>query len=172
MNSSKVKRLTRNAMLTTVALIIFIVEAQIPVPVPIPGVKLGLANVITVYAMFACGPLDTFAILLCRIILGSIFGGQIVSFFYSFCGGMLCYIVMLLIRKIVTQKQIWICSVLGAAAHNIGQIIAAMLVTQTTAIIAYLPVLLVSGIISGTFTGFCAQFVVNQMRKIKSSIQK
>ena len=167
MNNSKVKHLTRNAMLTTVALIIFIVEAQIPVLVPIPGVKLGLANVITVYAIFVCGPLDTFSILLCRIILGSIFGGQIVSFLYSFCGGMLCYIVMLLLSKIVTQKQIWICSVIGAIAHNIGQISVAIFITQTFAIAAYLPVLLISGVISGTFTGFCAQFVVNQIHKIK-----
>lgn len=71
MNSQKIKRLTRNAMLATAALIIFVVEAQIPLPLPIPGVKLGLANVVTVYAMFLCGPLDTFAILLCRIVLGT-----------------------------------------------------------------------------------------------------
>lgn len=167
MNSQKIKRLTRNAMLATAALIIFVVEAQIPLPLPIPGVKLGLANVVTVYAMFLCGPLDTFAILLCRIVLGSIFAGQLMSFPYSFCGGMFCYLVMLCIRKIVTEKQIWICSVIGAIAHNVGQITMAMAVTQTTAIAGYLPVLLISGIVSGTFTGFCAQFTVYQMKKIK-----
>lgn len=167
MKDHKIKRLTRNAMLTAAALIIFVVEAQIPALVPIPGVKLGLANIITVYAMFLCGPLDTLAILLCRIVLGSIFAGQMMSFLYSFCGGMFCYLIMLLMRKIVTEKQIWISSVVGAVFHNIGQITAAMIITQTAAIAGYLPVLLISGIISGTFTGFCAQLVVHQMKKIK-----
>lgn len=169
MNNSKVRRLTRNAILTTAALIIFVVEAQIPVPIPIPGVKLGLANVVTVYAMFMCGPADALAVLLCRILLGSIFAGQLMSFIYSFCGGMFCYIVMALMRKIVSEKQIWICSVIGAAAHNIGQITAAILVTQTLAIVSYLPVLLISGIISGTFTGICAQLAVNRTKKINQN---
>lgn len=166
MNSHNVRRLTRNALLAGAALIIFIVEAQIPVPVPVPGVKLGLANIITVYAMFLCGPADAFAILLCRIVLGSIFAGQVMSFLYSFCGGMFCYLIMLLMRKIVTENQIWVCSVIGAVAHNIGQITAAIAVTQTPALVSYLPVLLISGIISGTFTGLCAQFVVHRMKKI------
>ncbi len=158
-------------MLTTIALIIFVVEAQIPTPLPIPGVKLGLANVITVYAMFLCGSLDTLAILLCRIVLGCIFAGQMMAFLYSLCGGMFCYLIMLLMRKIVTEKQIWICSVIGAVAHNIGQIAVAIVITQTPAIISYLPVLLISGIISGTFTGFCAQLVVYQMKKISKKVK-
>ncbi|MGN1347016.1 MAG: Gx transporter family protein [Eubacteriales bacterium] len=163
----KIKRLTRNALLTTAALILFVVEAQIPVPVPIPGVKLGLANVITVYAMFLCGPADTLAILLCRILLGSIFAGQMMSFLYSFCGGIVCYLVMFLMRRIVTAKQIWVCSVVGAMAHNVGQIAAAMAVLQTPAILGYLPLLLVSGIVSGAFTGFCAQFAADRMKKAR-----
>ena len=162
----KTKRLTRNALLTAAALIIFVVEAQIPIPVPIPGVKLGLANVITVYAMFLCGPVDTLAILLCRIILGSIFCGQMMSFLYSLCGGVLCYVVMTAMRRIVNENQIWVCSVIGAAAHNIGQITVAIAVLQTPAVLSYLPVLLISGIITGAFTGFCAHFVVHRMKKI------
>lgn len=162
MKRTNTQRLTRNALLTAAALIIFIVEAQIPALVPIPGVKLGLANIITVYAMFACGPLDAFAILLCRIVLGSIFAGQMMSFFYSFCGGMFCYLIMLLMRKLVNERQIWVCSVIGAVYHNIGQITAAVCITQTPAIVSYLPVLLISGIISGTFTGLCAQLVVRR----------
>lgn len=156
------KRLTRMALLTALALIIFFAELQIPYPVPIPGVKLGLANIITVYAMFLLGPADTAMILLARILLGSIFSGQLMSLFYSLAGGSLCYLVMLVMRKIVSRKQIWVCSVFGSIAHNVGQILVAMLVAETTAMIFYLPVLLVSGIIAGTFTGLCAQFVVNR----------
>ncbi len=80
------KRLTRMSLLTALALIIFTIEAQIPAPVPIPGVKLGLANIITVYAMFCLGPRDTLLMLLCRIFLGSVFSGQMMTLFYSLSG--------------------------------------------------------------------------------------
>lgn len=157
---NRVRRLTRNAMLTTVALTIFIVESQIPIPVPIPGIKLGLANIITLYALFMYGAGDAISILLCRIVLGSIFGGQMMSFLYSLCGGLLCYLVTLQLCKLVTKKQIWICGVLGAVAHNVGQILAAVVVTRTVSVFAYLPILMISAVVSGTFTGFCTQFAV------------
>ena len=157
------KRLTRMAVLTAVALTIFIVELQLPNLTPIPGVKLGLANIITVYAMFVLGPGDTLGILLARILLGSMFSGQMMSLFYSLAGGLLCYVVMLLMRRLFTPGQIWICSVLGAVAHNVGQITVAILITRTPALIYYLPVLMVSGVIAGIFTGLCAQLVVNRM---------
>ena len=160
------KRLTRMGLLTALALIIFTIEAQIPAPVPIPGVKLGLANIITVYAMFCLGPRDTLLILLVRIFLGSLFTGQMMALAYSLCGGLLCYLVMLVMRRIVTENQIWVCSVIGAIAHNIGQIIAAIVVTSTPGLAVYLPVLLVSGIIAGLFTGFAAQFTIHRMKKI------
>jgi heptaprenyl diphosphate synthase len=159
----QVKRLTRTAMLTAVALTIFMVELQLPNLTPIPGVKLGLANIITVYAMFVLGPVDTACILLARILLGSMFSGQMMSLFYSLAGGTLCYLVMLVLRKLLTLKQIWVCSVLGAVAHNLGQITVAILIARAPALIYYLPVLMVSGILAGIFTGLCAQFVVNRM---------
>lgn len=157
------KRLTRMAVLTAAALGIFIVELQLPTLTPIPGVKLGLANIITVYAMFTLGPADTACILIARILLGSMFAGQMMALFYSLAGGLLCYLVMLLMRRLFTPKQIWICSVFGAAAHNLGQITAAILISRTPALICYLPVLMVSGIIAGIFTGLCAQFVANRL---------
>ena len=84
------KRLTKLALLTTVALIIFVVESYIPVPVPIPGIKLGLANIITVYAAFTMTAADAVLILVCRIVLGSLFTGTAVSMIYSLGGGALC----------------------------------------------------------------------------------
>ena len=161
------KRLTRGAVLTAAALALFIVELQIPAPVPIPGVKLGLANIVTVYAMFALGPRDTGLILLTRILLGSLFAGQLMSLLYSLMGGILCYLTMLLLRRIVTEKQIWAASVFGAIAHNVGQITAAILVTKTPQLIVYLPVLMISGVIAGLFTGICAQLVVNKLPKTR-----
>lgn len=159
------KKLTRMALLTAISLVIFMVEAQIPNPVPIPGVKLGLANIITVYAMFALGPASTLMILLCRVFLGSVFSGQLMTFFYSLAGGLLCYASMLVLRKIVSEKQIWVCGAIGAVFHNIGQILVAIIITKTPGVAAYLPFLLISGVLTGIFTGSCAQMVVNRLNK-------
>ena len=112
--------------------------------------------------LLTISPADTALILATRILLGSFFSGRITSLFYSLAGGTLCYLIMLLLRRIVSERQIWVCSILGAIAHNIGQITMAILITRTPALICYLPLLMVSGIIAGTFTGLCAQFVVNR----------
>ena len=84
----------------------------------------------------------------------------------------MCYAVMLIMRKVVSMRQIWVCSVIGAVFHNIGQIIAAIIVTGTPAIISYLPVLMISGICAGVFTGLCAQFAVNKAGDIFSGAKK
>lgn len=161
----KTGKLARMALLTAAALIIFMVEAQIPSPVPIAGVKLGLANIITVYAVFALGPAPAWMILVCRVFLGSVFSGQMMTLFYSLGGGLLCWCAMSLLRRVVTEKQIWICSVFGAVFHNIGQIMVAALIARTAAVLAYLPILLISAVITGAFTGFAAQFLLERLKK-------
>jgi heptaprenyl diphosphate synthase len=166
MKHSAIHRLTFMAMLTAVALTIFVLEAQLPAIVPIPGVKLGLANIVTVCAMFALGPGPTAMILLARVILGSLFSGGM-TIFYSLAGGLCCYLTMLVLRKLVTPRQMWVCSVLGSAAHNLGQLAVAVLVTRTWAVAVYLPVLMLSGVLAGLFTGLCAQFLLGRLDKIK-----
>lgn len=162
----KPKRLVFDALLAAVALALFIVELQIPAPVPIPGVKLGLANIVTVVAIFLLSPLDAFAILFVRILLGSLFAGNFMALMYSAVGGLLCYVAMLGMRKVVTERQVWVCSVIGAIAHNVGQMAVAIAVTQTGALIVYLPVLLISGMIAGLFTGLAAQFPIGRMKPL------
>lgn len=154
------KRITQLAMLTTISLIIFIIELRIPNLVPIPGVKLGLANIVTVYAMYHCTAKETMMIVFTRILLGSIFGGNISAIFYSLGETLLCLAGMLLFRRVIDEKYIWICSILGAVLHNTGQIAVAALMMKTTAVISYLPFLLVSGCIAGAFTGVCAQTLI------------
>lgn len=161
-----IKKIARMALLTTVALIIFMVEAQIPSPIPIPGIKLGLANIVTVYAMFALSPGQTLAILVCRVFLGSVFSGQLMTLFYSMGGGLLCWLIMLLLRRILSKKQLWVAGVFGAIFHNIGQIIVAILLTRTPGLVAYLPILMVSGVLTGAFTGLCAQFLLARLDQI------
>lgn len=158
-------RVTRMALLTAIALTIFMAEAQLPNPIPIPGIKLGLANIVTVYAMFALGPADTLMILLARVFLGSVFSGQMMTFFYSLAGGLLCYGVMLLLRRLLAPGQIWLAGVIGAAFHNIGQLAAAILIARTSALVVYLPWLLLGGMAAGLFTGLCAQFLLARFHK-------
>ena len=160
----RTRRITKMALLTAVALILFTVEAQIPAPVPIPGVKLGLANIITVYAMFALGPWDTLCILLVRVFLGSVFSGQMSTLLYSLSGGLLWYLAMLLLSKILTEKQIWVCGVIGAVFHNIGQMLMAIAVFQSLSVVFYFPLLMLSGIITGLFTGLCAQLLIRRLK--------
>ena len=158
------KRITTMALLTALALIIFTVEAQLPPLVPIPGFKLGLANIITVYAMFRLGPRDTLLILLARIFLGAVFAGAVSSLLFSLSGGLLCYLVMLPLRRLLTQRQLWVCGILGALCHNLGQMAAAVLVYNTPAVLVYLPPLLLSGLFTGGFTGLSAQFLLARIQ--------
>ena len=156
-------RLVRGALLTAVALTIFMVEAQIPAPVPIPGIKLGLANIVTLYALFVLGPWDALGILLARILLGSLFAGNMMVLLYSLAGGLLCWAINCGLKKIMTLRQIWLCSIFGAIAHNLGQMAVAVAITRTPGLLVYLPALILSGVIAGAFTGWAAQFLVQRM---------
>lgn len=156
------KRLTTISILTAFALIIFVIEAHIPPPVPISGIKLGLANIITLVALDLMGSKEAFIVLMLRIILSSIFVGTMMSFMYSFAGGLLCFGVMSLTIKFFKKNEIWIISVLGAISHNVGQIIMAIIFMRTWAVAAYLPILIISAVITGIFTGFSAQAVIKR----------
>lgn len=158
----KTKRLTELSLLTAAALIAFIIEMRLP-DIRIPGVKLGLANIFTVYAVYRFSGKEVFLLLVTRIVLGSLFSSNFSAIIYSLAGGMLCLCGMLLLRKIISGSYLWLCSIFGAILHNTGQIGAAVLMTGTPAVLAYYPYLLVSGCIAGLFTGLCAQFVVKRL---------
>ena len=159
------RRLARLALLTAIALTIFLVEAQLPV-LPIPGAKLGLANIVTVYAVFALGPGDALLILLARVFLGAVFSGQMSTFFYSLGGGLLCWLVMSGLRRFFTKKQIWLLSPVAAVFHNLGQLLVAAALLKSWAVFAWLPYLLIAGIGAGLFTGLAAQFLLERLDRI------
>lgn len=161
----KVKRIAELALLTALALIIFVVELQIPSLTPIPGIKLGLANIITVFAVYRYKAGEAALVLLARIILGSLFSGNMTAIMYSLAGGALCLLGMLLLKRVVPEKHMWLCSVFGAVLHNAGQIAVACIVTGTVQIVLYLPVLVLSGCVAGAFTGLCAQLVISRLYK-------
>ncbi|WP_040293955.1 Gx transporter family protein [Acetonema longum] len=156
------RKLIEIALLTAIALVIFLVELRLPTLIPVPGIKLGLANIITVYAIYKYQAREVVLLVLVRIFLGAIFSGNLMVLLYSLAGGILCLAGMLALRKMIPEKCIWVSSVLGAVLHNIGQISVAVLVTGTITVIAYLPFLIVSGCIAGGCTGLCAQYVIKR----------
>lgn len=164
----KTKQLTQLAMLTAVALIIFVVEAQIPVPVPINGVKLGLSNVVILFALCAMGRKEAGVILLMKVLLGNFVVGNLMSMLYSLSGSLLCLLVLLFMKPLFSVRQLWMLSIFGAIAHNAGQLAIAVWLTGTPMILVYAPVLLLSAIITGFFTGQCAQAVMLHMDRLKS----
>ena len=158
----KTRKLTLLSLLTAIALTIFMVEAQIPALVPIPGVKMGLANIVTVFAVFALGPREGASVLFVRIFLGAVFAGNFSTIFYSAAGGACAIGTTILLKKILTDKQLWVAGALGAVAHSIGQMGMAILISGTPGLVVYLPVMIGISIVTGCFTGLCAQFLVNR----------
>ena len=168
----KVKKITQMAMLTAIALTIFMIEAQIPALVPIPGVKLGLANIVTVFAVFALGPREAAMILFVRIFLGAVFAGNFSTILYSGAGGLLAILVTIGLRKILTHQQLWVAGAIGAIFHSIGQMAVAVAVTGTPGILVYLPMMILCSIITGVFTGLCAQLLLNRGKNLWKTFLK
>ena len=111
----KTRRLVLLALLTAIALTIFMLEAQIPAPVPIPGVKLGLANIVTVFTVFLLGPGEGCLVLAARIFLGAVFAGNFSTILYSAAGGGLAILVTILLRRVLKENQLWVAGCAGAA---------------------------------------------------------
>ena len=158
---SRTKKLVLTAILAAVALGVYVLEAQIPAPVPVPGVKLGLANVVTLAAMALLGRRQALAVLLVRLLLGSMFSGGLSALLYSLAGGLLAYAVMAALLRVL---PLWAVSVLAAIAHNLAQLSVAVLVTGTPSLFWYGPALLLAAILTGAFTGLAAQYLTRALR--------
>ena len=165
-----VKKMTRLGLLSAIALTIFMVEAQIPPVVPLPGVKLGLANIVTVFTVFALGAGEGAAVLFVRIFLGAVFAGNFSTIFYSGAGGACAIGVTILLRRWLKPDQLWVAGCLGAVAHSVGQMAAAILLSGTPGLAIYLPVMVAISIVTGFFTGLCAQLLVNRGGKTWKTI--
>ena len=161
------KNLALCAVLTALALGLSTLENLFPVSllVPLPGVKLGLANIVTVFALYQLGAVPALVILVARCLLGSLFAGNASALLFSLMGGIGAMLVMIALRR-VRGLSVYGVSIAGAAAHNIGQIGEAMIVLGGTAVLGYLPVLLGVSLLTGTLTGFVASLLFRAMKNI------
>lgn len=160
------RKLTILSLFTALAMIIFTAESAIPPLVPIPGIKLGLANIITLVLLRNTSARNTFQVLLTRILLSSLLFGQAMSLLYSMAGGILCFLVMWPVNHLLQGHYLFLTSILGALSHNLAQLAVAFLLTAVPGVAAYLPFLLVSAAITGLFTGLCAQFAQRYLKRL------
>ena len=158
----RTRKLTALALLSAIALTIFTLEARIPALIPIPGIKPGLSNIVTVYAVFAIGAREAALILAVRIFLGAVFVGNFSTILYSLAGGGAAILITILLKHFLKKDQLWVAGCLGAIAHSIGQMAAAILISGTPSLVIYLPIMIACSIVAGLFTGLCAQLLVNR----------
>lgn len=158
------KKLTISALLVALAMIFSYIEVLIPFNFGIPGIKLGLANLVVVVAMYLLGARQAFMISMVRIILIAFTFGNLAALLYSIAGGILSFAVMILCRKIKGLSVMGV-SVAGGVSHNIGQIIVAVFVVENLNLLFYVPVLIIAGVVTGFLIGLVAGLVLPAVKK-------
>ena len=157
------KQITVLALFTTIALAVYYAESLLPPIAPIPGIKLGLANIITLILIKKASIKDAFLVLLMRILIAGFLFGQAMSLLYSLTGGIFSLVSMYLIYKLLQGHFTFLTGIFGALFHNLGQLLVAMLLVSGTAPLAYLPFFILSSMITGTFTGLCAHYASKKL---------
>ncbi len=160
---SKTKTLATLGLLVALALILSYVESLIPAFFAIPGMKLGLTNLVVLVALYLLGERSAVAINLVRILLVGLLFGNGVSIFYSISGGILSLLVMILLKK-SNKFSIITVSICGGISHNIGQILAAMVILQTTALGWYLCILWFTGLAAGAIIGILGAIITQRLK--------
>lgn len=164
MKKSKAKNVALFGIMVALAFTLSYLESLIPFNFGIPGVKLGLANLVVVVALYIMKPYEAFAVAVIRIFLAGLTFGNFYSLAYSLCGGLLSFAVMLIAKK--TKLSIIGVSMLGGICHNIGQIVVAAIIMNTVRIVYYFPVLLAAGLITGLLMGAISKLTIDRFSKI------
>ena len=147
---------------TALALIFSYIESLIPFQIGIPGVKLGLANLIVVVALYKMGTREAFCLSVVRIVLSGFLFANLFSIIYSLAGGMLSLVVMSLLKR-RDSFSVYGVSMAGGVFHNIGQILIAMVIVETFSVAYYIPVLLVAGVFTGLVIGIAANEMLKRL---------
>ncbi|MBQ9064926.1 MAG: Gx transporter family protein [Blautia sp.] len=165
-NIRMAKKAAYCGMLIALAMIFSYVEALIPINFGVPGIKLGLANLVVLYGLYMMNPAEVLMVSVSRILLMGFMFGNGMSIIYSLAGGLLSFAVMLLLIRTKAFSEIGI-SIAGGVSHNIGQILTAAVVLRSPQLFYYLPVLIVSGTITGALMGIISQRILIILKKAK-----
>ncbi len=164
------RKLAISGIFISMALVLSFFEGMIPVNFGIPGVKLGLANIVTLTSLFVLGPLFALIMQLGRIILAAIMFGNMAGLLYSLAGGILSVLAMIALFKLRKPLfSIIAISAAGAVFHNIGQILTASAVVNDLRLAYYLPILMLSGVATGIFVGLVSKYLVKGLLRTKYS---
>lgn len=156
--------------LVALGLILSYVETLIPVFVAIPGVKLGLANTVSVFALYMLGMPYAITVSLLRVLLSSLLFGSSLSLLYSLVGAVAALGVMIFAKRVLRFSTVGV-SALGGVFHNLGQTLAAAVVLENLGVFFYFPVLIVSGVVSGVVIGTAAGILVKRLSAFMSKIR-
>lgn len=151
-------------LLIALAFILSYIETLIPMPFAVPGMKLGLANLVVITALYGMGAKEAFILSMIRIVLVGLSFGNLSSLAFSIAGGLLSYLAMVLIKKIKLFSMTGV-SIVGGVTHNIGQIVVAIFVVENINIIYHLPILLISGAVTGTLIGMIGALILSRTKK-------
>ncbi|MBQ2732957.1 MAG: Gx transporter family protein [Clostridia bacterium] len=162
----KTKKVAFLGLAIALAMVLSFVESQIPALVAIPGIKVGLPNLVMVFLLYKVGWKETVIVSIIRIVLVSLLFGNVQTMTFSIAGAVLSLLGMILLKKTNWFSAITV-SIVGGILHNIGQIIAACLWTQTAEVALYLPILLISGTVAGAVIGLIAGLLVKRLEKVK-----
>jgi len=166
---TQAKKITTTAVLVAAATTLHIIESFIPVPIPIPGVKLGLANIVTLLTLVLFDFKTGMQIVILRILIGSLLSGTFLAtgFFLSLSGALAATCIMAFLFYFFSGLSVIGISIAGAATHNLGQLAAAALIVEHTGIFFYLPLLLISSIPTGLITGLILHFLIKHLKGIE-----
>ncbi len=160
----RVKKVANYGVLVTLALVASYVETLIPISLGVPGAKIGLANLITIVALFLMGWKDAFAISIIRIVLAGFLFGNLFAIFYSLAGALLSLLIMMFLKKLEFGTVAVSCA--GGVAHNIGQISFAALLVENSRLFYYLPVLLIAGVLAGIVIGIIGGELIKRLKGV------
>lgn len=165
---SKTFRIVFIGLLVSQALALYTIESMIPVPIIAPGAKLGLTNLITVISLYMLeDKRDVLLIIILRLLLSTIFSGNLSTLMYGTAGAIFSYFIMILVKAIGKDKiSIIGVSASGAFFHNVGQLIVAAIIVQNIAVMLYLPLLSLAGVSTGIFIGITSNFIIKHMSKL------
>ena len=157
------KKIATSALMIALAMILSFVESQIPSFFPIPGIKLGLANIAVIFALYRLSIKDAIVVSLIRVVVVSTLFGTSLTLAYSLSGAVLSLLIMVLLKKSDRFSIVGV-SVAGGISHNIGQIIMAIILMHNSVISYYLPFLIISGIVTGVFIGLVSAKIVERVK--------
>ena len=160
----KIKYMSMYAMFVALAMILSYIESLIPIPFAVPGMKIGLANLVVIVALYVMDEKAAISISLIRVILVSFTFANLSAMIFSLAGA-LCSIICMLLLKRTGNYSVSGVSIVGAVSHNVGQLMVAMAVVNTVQVISYLPILIIFGVTSGFVMGIMAVMVINRIKK-------